>query len=342
MNNYWLHRISHSAELSYPLLEKGFLTIGFSDLTSPNTIDYVLSGDWKNFDESFQRAWGFVPKTRHNLAHFLKMKKGDIVVVPSWKSFYICEITDECPLLIGETFSDDLVAWGDRKVYKRDNHLVDSQSNVFDLGFARKVNVLYSSIPREKFADAKLTSRMKIRQTNAQINDLKESVQKSIENFKQNKPIHLHSIIIEATADTVIQSIKNELNPDKFEKLITLYFRKIGADEVFIPSKNGRGKDGDADITAIFEKLKLIIYTQAKFHKGQTNELATNQVLDYKANKENIADGYNKIAWVITTADRFNDNAENLAKENAVQLINGIEFAKMLLNVGIDILDTDL
>lgn len=39
--NYWLHRISHKAELSYPLLNKGFLTIGFSDFTDNEFIDKV-------------------------------------------------------------------------------------------------------------------------------------------------------------------------------------------------------------------------------------------------------------------------------------------------------------
>ena len=32
--NYWLHRISHCAEASWPLLEKGILTIGFSELSN--------------------------------------------------------------------------------------------------------------------------------------------------------------------------------------------------------------------------------------------------------------------------------------------------------------------
>ena len=37
--NYWLHRISYLAELSYPLFERGFLTIGFSDFTKKEFID---------------------------------------------------------------------------------------------------------------------------------------------------------------------------------------------------------------------------------------------------------------------------------------------------------------
>ena len=34
MTNYWLHRISHNSEASYPLLEEGYLSIGFSNYFS--------------------------------------------------------------------------------------------------------------------------------------------------------------------------------------------------------------------------------------------------------------------------------------------------------------------
>lgn len=340
--NYWLHRISHVAELSYPLLDKGYLTIGFSDFTNSEIVDKVLANDWNYFNRQFQEMWGTVPRTRHNLWNFLKMSKGDIVIIPSWGTFFVCEILDERPLLIGETFSEELKSWGDKSVSTNGTHLISENGKAYDLGFARQVKVIYRQISRDKFADAKLTSRMKIRQTNASINDLKNSIEKSIENYKVNKPIHLHSIIIDKTANIVLDAIKNELNPDKFEKLVKTYFKTIGANEVSIPAKNESNKEGDADIVAVFENIKLIIYTQAKFQKGQISEWGTTQILDYKTNKESIDDGYNKVAWVITTANTFNEKAENLAKENEIQLINGLDFSKMLLNVGINLLNTNL
>ncbi|ALI98505.1 restriction endonuclease [Rufibacter tibetensis] len=338
--NYWLHRISHLAELSYPLLEKGYLTIGFSDLINHELIDKVLEDDWDYFNSQFQKVWNNVPRTRHNLWNFLKFQKGDLVIVPSWGTFFICEIVDDRPFLIGETFSEDLKSWGNKNVTTNGVHLLKEDGKAYDLGFARKVNVLYRDVSRDKFADAKLTARMKIRQTNAQINDLKTSIETSIENYKVDKPIHLHSIIIDKTASLVLDSIQNELNPDKFEKLVKTYFKTIGANEVSIPAKNESGKEGDADIVAVFESIKLIIYTQAKFQKGQISEWGTNQVLEYRTKKESIDDGYNKIAWVITTANTFNENAENLAKQNEIQLVNGIEFSKMLLNAGVTMLNT--
>jgi restriction endonuclease Mrr len=340
--NYWLHRISHKAKLSYPLLNKGFLTIGFSDFTDKEFIHKVLEDDWTYFNGKFKEKWGDVPRTRHNLWRFLKFSKGDIVIVPSWGTFFVCEIIDEKPLLISDAYSDDLKTWSHEKVKTNGTHLISESGKVYDLGFARKVKVLYKNVSRAKFADAKLTSRMKIRQTNGSINDLKKNIEKSITNYEENKPIHHHSIIVEKTASHVLESIKTELNPDKFEKLVKTYFKTIGANEVTIPAKNARDKEGDADIVAVFENIKLIIYIQAKFHKGNVNEWGTNQILDYKTNKESIDDGYNKIAWVITSADTFNEQAEKIATENEIQLIDGLEFSKMLLNAGFNLLNTNL
>jgi restriction endonuclease Mrr len=340
--NYWLHRISYLAELSYPLFDKGFLTIGFSDFTNKELIDKVLENDLDYFNRQFLDMWGILPRSRYNLLRFLKFNKGDIVIVPSWGTFSVCEIIDEKPLLINETYSDDLKTWGDKKVYTDGIHLISENGNRYDLGFARKVKILYKDISREKFADAKLTSRMKIRQTNCPIDDLEKSIEQSIKNYKENKPIHLHTIIVEKTANLVLDAIKTELNPDKFEKLVKTYFKTIGANDVNIPAKNARDKEGDADIVAVFENLKLIIYIQAKFHKDEDNEWAINQILDYKTSRESIDVGYNKIAWVITSADTFNDKAKKIAAENGIQLINGLEFSKMLLNAGINLLNTKL
>ncbi len=340
--NYWLHRISYIAGLSYPLLEKGYLTIGWSHFTDQEFIDKVLANERKYFELKFKKKWSTLPRSRHSLWRFLRFKKGDIIIVPTKGAFCVCEIIDERPLIISETYSEELRAWGDKKITTNGTHLISDTGNVYDLGFARKVKVIHKNVSRAKYADAKLTSRLKIRQTNSSIDDLKKNVEKSIENYIHERPIHLHSIIIEKTAALVLEAIKTELNPDKFQKLIKIYFNTIGANEVSIPAKNERNKEGDADIVAVFETIKLIIYVQAKFHRGQIDEEGTNQILDYKTNKESIDDGYNKIAWVITSANSFNEATERLATENEIQLINGLDFSKMLLNAGINLLTSNL
>ncbi len=333
--NYWLHRISHLAEVSYPLLEKGYLSIGYVDYANPEIVDKVIQNDKYYFDNEFQRIYGALPRNRYSLWNFLSFKKGDIVIVPSWGTFYVCEITDEKPALMSAAYTSDLKTWNNKTIQLNGDLFIDENGKTYDLGFTRKIKILHRSISREKFADAALTARMKMRQTNACINDLKQSVENSIQNYQQNKPIHLHSILQEHTCNLILETLKKELNPDKFEKTIKIYFETIGANSVKIPSKNEREKEGDADIVANFENLKLIIYVQAKFQSGTIGDWATQQISDYKENKDRLDDGYSRMAWVITTANNFNEEAQNKAKEENIQLINGIEFSKMLLNAGI-------
>ena len=132
------------------------------------------------------------------------------------------------------------------------------------------------------------------------------------------------------------QTIKSELNDDKFERLIEWYFKRIGATDVYRPAKNESGKERDADIVAIFEPIKTVFYTQIKYHSGETDPWAVEQIKDYKSQKEKDEDNdCSKIAWVISSCDSFSKEAVEYAKEENIQLFNGITFATMLLEAGI-------
>ncbi|MDR1592611.1 MAG: restriction endonuclease, partial [Prevotellaceae bacterium] len=78
-----------------------------------------------------------------------------------------------------------------------------------------------------------------------------------------------------------------------------------------------------------------IIYTQVKFYQGETSSWAIEQIVNYKSQKDNIDDGYSKIAWVISSSDSFSEEAQKLAKESNIQLFDGVTFATMLLEAGI-------
>ena len=86
---------------------------------------------------------------------------------------------------------------------------------------------------------------------------------------------------------------------------------------------------------------ELIHYVQAKKHQGETSQWALNQINDYISHKEESSDdGYTKIGWVVSTAKSFSNNCEEKAKIAGVQLINGLQFAQMLLEIGIGDLDS--
>lgn len=281
---------------------------------------------------------GNTPRNRYSLWRFVaEMQIGDWVLVPSWGVFSIYRIESEA-ILISQVDAQGLPVWNSESLVVNDGGVYIGEQHL-DLGFFRKVTLIAKDISRYDFVDASLTSRMKLRSTNANITDLTESVQKALEAFQKNQPINLHSQILNASRDRILSQIQNELNPDKFEALIVWYFNRLGASDVFITSKNERDKQGDADIIAVFEPLKTIYYIQAKYHKGFTSEWGVQQVKKYKDHQDRMDDGYSKIAWVVSTAEAFSAECVQLAKENSVGLFAGSDIARMILEAGIQKLD---
>ena len=149
---------------------------------------------------------------------------------------------------------------------------------------------------------------------------------------------------MEEMREKILRLIHEELAPDKFESLIEWYFKRVGASEVDRPSKNESDKEGDADIIATFEPIKVLVYIQAKFHdpNSQTDEWAVEQIQAYVGHRNNLQedDGYAKVLWVVSTCDDFTEECKRMAKAKGVTLINGQEFACMLIDAGFAGLDT--
>lgn len=343
---YWLHRIAHLQNVSYPLLDKGYLSIGFSDFCTEEFFDMVAENqDWNYLEKDFNECWGSLPRNRYNLWRFLaEMNKGDWVIVPSWGTFSIYELCDNLPIMA----TDNKIElpekdWNDNKIiHDKETGMLklESDKDYLDIGFLRKVKPICKDISRTDYADSPLTSRMKIRNTNADISDLEESIKNAFSAYKNNRPINLKADILEKTVDVLSGIILEKMNPDKFEKLVKWYFSKIGATEAYIPPKNYAEKTGDVDVTATFENIKTIINVQVKFYQGETSDWAINQIKDFSESKENMSDGYNRQYWVISSSDSFSEKSYNLAKENNIQLIDGKQFVRMLLNTGIETLES--
>ena len=216
--NYWLHRISHHAEVSYPLLWKNKLSIGFSDFATQEFIDKVLEPKtwekrWQVLETEVEEMWGNRPRTRHNLWRFIEgFKKGDRVIVPSWGVFSVYEIVSDKPKPISELDIPDLKDWNKKKLHFKGNQMYRDENHI-DLGFYWEVKPLEINMSRKDFADAPLTSRMKIRTTNCNILNLKESVEKAMVSFENNRPINLHAELVEKIGRTSSQILKIEFEP---------------------------------------------------------------------------------------------------------------------------------
>ena len=292
-------------------------------------------GDWSKIAITVEG------RQRFCLQRFLQMEQGDRVVVPTWGAFHLLEITDS-ERLAPTQIEDELKGlrnWQNHCAVIREGYIrtVDENDSSVDLGFFRRVKKIGFDIPREGYADAALTSRMKVRQANVKITDLSESIEDAISRYKAQRPINLRRQVLEKCGSAVRDTILDFQNPDQFEKLIMRYFECQGANAE-IPAKNERGKKGDADIVATFESLKLIVYVQAKHHDGETGEWAVEQIKQYADDKTcgGLDEEFTQLTWVVSTAEQFSETCQNLARKNQVRLIDGNEFARMLLDTGIE------
>lgn len=336
MSNYYLHRISYyeNIDIASPLLKDGnYLSIvGFENLYSDKLYDIVAKKDIKAFHGYLKEKKS---KSAPQLWRFLNFKKDDLIIVPKPKKFSVYKI-------VGDKFvgNDDKELSETLAKLKLNNH---KENGKYLLGYFWKVELVAVNISRSKYADALLTRRMHFRGTNINCNKIKDSIDSAIKNFNENKPIDLFSDIVDSCGKDILKLIKEKLNPAKFEKLIELYFKQCGANDVYKPSKTDND-EGDCDVEAVFEPIKTIIHVQAKFYDKVAGKWAIEQIDDFIEFIDNKPedDGYIHIGWVISTCDDFSDKAKELATQNNRLLINGETFAEMLIRSGIHTIDKNL
>lgn len=334
---YWLHRISHEWDVSYKLLAGGYLSIGWYALAGSGIEKAAGDCNMQRFEATMTEYGYQLTRSRWSLWNFFKFSPDDFVVVPLFNGEFSIYKVKRTPVPITELggFVDFVSDDGSRIIRDKDGLLRRYENNeMVDLGFVVEVEVIKEHLSRYEYADSKLTSRMKIRQTNADISDLAESVQNVI---GADSPINLYATVIEELAGRLLGAIKAQLTPDKFELLIKWYFEKLGASRTLRPGKSSSDKwDGaDVDIVAEFDALKVVFYIQAKLHDDVTSQWAVEQISKYKDQHEVSFGEYTAIPWVISTANAFSAAAITMAQESNVRLVTGGEFGRMLIDAGI-------
>lgn len=338
--DFWLHRITggrNAWPLSVELFKKGYLSIGWCDFAveGESNLAKIRAGA-SSFDAMMEEEGYGLPRNRWNLWRFVnEMKKGDIVIVPAPYSFSVCRIADNT-VISAETIDPALLVDcdGEPVTRKEDGYLYNKSGDYVDLGFFRKVEILEKDIPRDKYADQALSSRMKIRQTNANIDDLAASVEDAVSAFRDQKPINLKEAVLESAAPIVLEKIRTIQNDSKFEDLVKWYMESLGA-RVDTPWKGeSPTEDGDADKIAYFDNIGFAVMIQIKKHVGITDDWAVTQIKGYASNHH--FGEYATALWVISSGDGFSEEARRLAEETGVRLVDGLQFARMILDAGLE------
>lgn len=334
--DYWLHRISYHSEVSYDLLKRGYLTIGWKDLSKPEVLEEI-----KKNSAAFRKLTDSKglknSRSRWNLWYFAQMKAGDIVVVPMYnKKFGIYRVLEGIDSIYNLAPLEFLNSNGDRIKLTSDKFINESKSSDIDLGFYLVVEEI--NITEREYAKSKLISRMKMRQTNGNINDIKDEVEHAM---YVKGPKDIKGEIIEALTGTFVkETLFSQYTPAQIEVLVQQYFIKIGASDSNIPAKNDPDKleGSDADVIATFNDLNIAFYVQVKHHEGETGIDAVKQITSYLEEYNNSEESLVNIPWVLTTA-KFSEEAKGYAEENNIRLIEGDEFVRMLLNAGFSNID---
>jgi HJR/Mrr/RecB family endonuclease len=326
---YWLHRVLYEWDASGPLLEKNLLSTGWGRIIDEGLdVISVARNDGYAAYKMFMKEHCPEDGRPHMLFDFIAtMSKGDIVVVPLHDGkFSVYKVTGPAR----EIESDERAGKDGKAV---------------DLGFVLPVEPVVCDIERAKYADNMLGRYLKNYCTNVNLEKIKESVNEAIHRALNSKPL-LFSEVAAKLAETLRSEMSKAVTGSRrFEQLIAWYFEKNGA-TTRLPSANAPDKgQGDADVIARFKLLgnygfETVFYIQAKYHdKGTlTDEEAVMQISDYLTDHTENPDCAYK-AIVISAADDFTETAKELATKSDVALINGREFAEMLIDAGIDGID---
>lgn len=353
----YLHRINNEKQVAYSFSKNGILTIGFLFDTKDeaNTILKKAREDiktsWGDFRECIAKYWcdeWRTKRTKDSLWYFARINSGDYIVVPKdYGLFSIYKAKDHAKPIM-ELPDDEIPAMdfsGKKKLFKKNDGFlyIEGSDDPLDLGFYIECELIKDNINRSA-AGAELCSAMKYRSTTKELSEeLLDEVIGLSKNENANTLASKIKIEKKKKLAAIEEFVRDRLNPDQFEELVCDYFDKLGASESVKQSKRQKKIDGneysDSDVRVEFDKFNLVINIQVKHHSGKTDAYAVNQIKDF-ADQNRMHDfeqreGWTYSAWVITSADDFDNTAKEEAKKNNIRLVALKEFSEMLSDVNL-------
>ena len=336
---FWMHRISHEGDVKQVLLNyENILVTGWGRISTDNFLSQIKGKNRTDFSNIYKQEFGFLTRNRYCLYMFLnEFKKGDYVVVPGLKDFSVYEIVGEEPISkehlwehVNSSDAKNSITYSNGKYY-------DKCGKELELGSFWQVKPISLNIERSSFASNNLQRRLKFQMTNISLSDLASDVETAIKAKGTGKVINLKDEIEDGTADIILNKLLSRINDSGFEKVVKWYLERLGATSASIPAKrNLSTSQGDADVIALFDELRIALFVQVKQYNNQVDKDALEQIVRaYESYKDEYT-AYTPVLWVVTTCRSFSQDAQDYAIENNVRCIDGDEFARMILEIGIN------
>lgn len=260
-------------------------------------------------------------KTRGEISRFLGIRRGDRIVVPCTRGFYLAES-------LGEFLFDG-----------------DDLCNRLRVRYRTGADGLPVIYPR-KGANLAVTTKLGTRFTVLEYRDAQ--AQAEIESlFRQEEAVTsadaFRTLEQQRTDElsrqiyTILQDANRLYLNGKgrgFEKLICALLRADGFETKVLSKRTGNGT-ADADILAVREsglddRLQQTLVVQAKHHQGETGMHGLEQLIAYRTQMENTDELSGQTRYILATTAKFTDEVCRAAEGEDILLLDGMELARMI------------
>lgn len=210
MANYWVHRILGGANAEQYAKtiyfrenpsNEGYLSIGWSDFSEDSFVKDVKDSG----SDIIYRECGTNGSVICLVRFLLNMKSGDIVIVPIGDRISICRITSD-DILTNESIDSSIIKdeFGNIACLKDDGYLYTNTGGCIDIGFYRKIERLYTNIPRTSVSEL-FRRKLRYPKTNIGCNDLNSEIESIMNRLSAER--------------TVKDNIKSMNNPVDFKSV---------------------------------------------------------------------------------------------------------------------------
>ncbi|MCQ2360477.1 MAG: DUF2971 domain-containing protein [Paludibacteraceae bacterium] len=313
---YWLLRENYEWQVAYPLLDKGYVSLGFSDAGSNDKLV-------KPNAECLELLYGAYGNDRRYLIKFIDdIKEDDIVVVPFINQFNIYKVcgsvitTKELYKKLIKEFDDEkvLVDVNGCSVEINANNCLEANGKTVDLGFFRKIK-LYAEI---KQGDELFTILQREMLDSSVLFELTDDSKSHIEKHLIGK----QEIIINGQHTTLAKQCLQKLNekPSLVEQ-VKDYLKIIGKNPV-------ESKDG-FDAVATFDKVDTTVCVKVQQDNLNIKEWVLGQVKQFKG-KTDIKQN-NSMLWLITNESYCPELVKRLAG-TGLKVDSKTDFEEVYLN----------
>ncbi len=285
---------------------------------------------FKKLKERLLTVWdGYFQNRRRSLAagssmlwdYLFVMKMGDIVIVPTYYRIAVGEFTGE----IGRELDD----------FSQDE----------DIANWRGVKWLTGPINRSELTAA-FQSSLKNRRAIFSLDRYSDEIDEIFNRVKKESSLDLikdYEISTAKRRDSMIDLIQTQL-ASGHTHITSLDFERLVAELICLESQGFFNATttsnqeeslhgADVMVESTLESLDIKLKIQVRLHEGETGKSAVEQILKRK-------DPSNVLPMVVTSG-LFSKEAEDLAEENGVLLVDGMQVAEMICS-NLDCLSSDL